>query len=157
MKHCSESQPCPVSPAPAEPDVHAESEIPESIFFTLGESMKDLELLCTTIHVHLGIGASTLTRVCLLPGKRVFIFEIRGMSLSSCVASQFLTALVTSPGRLFSKSDKSSYYGDGEDYRLCHGAEESFYCTGWQGNLPKLLMKANTTVFIRRGGEIRVY
>lgn len=35
-KHCSESQPFPVFPAPAEPDVDAESEIPESIFFTLG-------------------------------------------------------------------------------------------------------------------------
>lgn len=72
-KHCSESQPFPVFPAPAESDVDAESEIPESIFFTLGgESMEDLELLCTTIH--LGIGATTLTRLCLLSGKRIFIF-----------------------------------------------------------------------------------
>lgn len=70
-KHCSESRPFPVFPASAEPDVHAESEIPESIFFTPGESMEDLELLCTTIHIHLGIGVMTLTRLCLLSGKRV--------------------------------------------------------------------------------------
>lgn len=48
--------------------------------------MEDSELLCTTIHVHLGIGAMALTRLCLLSGKRVSIFEIRGTSLTSGVA-----------------------------------------------------------------------
>lgn len=99
-------------------------------------------------------GGIRLTSFSLLSGRNVFVSEILRTSLSGGVPGS--DSSDSNPGQLKSFPTVKTWVITvmGQIYATAH--QESICSTGCQGTLPTLhLMKANTTIFIIRGLEIK--